>query len=373
VSARLSAFLVLTVLALPAAWAHDPSAWGGMFRSRDLGATWFPADAGLFIGSALGVAVDPADPNHLLYSTDTRLLRSRNGGRDWVQEPGAQFAAATYAVVFDARNGTTVASTSNRIFVQERSGAWAEARAPAGAVPARAIVAGARKLFLAGEQGVFASGDGGRSWTRAGEALPEAPVAALVVVPAKGETLVAIVDGALWASEDEGATWRRRDAGLPAAYAEGLGFDRRLHIVVQDQLFASSDAGATWQAVGNPLPEKGTSVRGIVEGADGRTLVLTTHRGALRSVDGGTTWALIEGVLPVHLEAGPLVRDPVDAATLYAGFSLAPYNGLWRRAAGGANLLAELDPVSLAGAAAFLVLLILGGSFGVRWLNRVRA
>ena len=317
-----------------------------MFRSRDFGSTWFPADAGLFIGSALGMAVDPADPNHLLYSTDTRLLRSRNGGRDWVQEPGAQFAAATYAVMFDALHGTTIASVSNRLFVQDKSGAWTEAQAPAGAAPARAIIGG-RKLYLAGEQGVYASGDGGRTWQRAGDSLPESVVSALVLVQANGETLVALVDGAVWASEDEGASWRRRDAGLPAAPAEALGFDRHLHVAVQDQLYASADVGASWQPLGRPLPEKGTSVRGIVESADGKTIILTTHRGALRSIDGGNAWLLIEGVLPVHLEAGPLARDPTDASTLYAGFSLAPYGGLWRRAAGGANVLADLDPVSL--------------------------
>jgi photosystem II stability/assembly factor-like uncharacterized protein len=364
---------MLAVLALPAAQAHDPSAWGGMFRSRDFGATWFPADAGLFIGGALGLAVDPADPNHLLYSTDTRLLRSRNGGRDWTQEPGTQFAAATFAVMLDPRNGITLASTANRIFVADAAANWSEAQAPAGAAPVRAFVRGGHRLFLAGERGVFASEDGGRHWQRAGESLPEAAAAALVFVPAGGGVLLALVDGAVWASEDEGASWRRRDAGLPGAPAEALGFDRRLHVAAQDRIYASDDAGASWQAVGNALPEPGTSVRGIAESADGRAFVLTTHRGALHSTDGGHTWRLIEGVLPVHIEAGPLVRDPTDASTLYAGFSLNPYGGIWRRAADGTNLLAELDPVSLAGGAAFLVLLVVGSAFGVGWLNRMRA
>ncbi len=67
---------------------------------RDNGATWFPADAGLFIGGALALAVDPTDANHLLYATDTRLLRSKNGGRDWVQEPGVQFDGSVFAVRF---------------------------------------------------------------------------------------------------------------------------------------------------------------------------------------------------------------------------------------------------------------------------------
>ena len=57
----------------------------------------------------------------------------------------------------------------------------------------------------------------------------------------------------------------------------------------------------------------------------------------------------MEGNLPVHLEAGPLIRDPHDAATLYAGFSLTPYGEVWRRADEGSNLLSQIDPISLRG------------------------
>ena len=84
--ARITAVLLsLLCLATPAV-AHDPSAWGGLFRSRDDGGSWLPVDADLFIGAALAVAVSPTDPNHLLYATDSRLMRSRNGGRDWNHE-----------------------------------------------------------------------------------------------------------------------------------------------------------------------------------------------------------------------------------------------------------------------------------------------
>ncbi|HYL18455.1 MAG TPA: hypothetical protein VEV20_07225, partial [Burkholderiales bacterium] len=71
-----------------------------------------------------------------------------------------------------------------------------------------------------------------------------------------------------------------------------------------------------------------------------------------------------------HLEAGPLVRDPKDPATLYAGFSLTPYNEIRRRALEGSNLLAQVDIVSLAGGGAFLVLLAVAAVYIVRRLWR---
>ena len=77
--------------------------------------------------------------------------------------------------------------------------------------------------------------------------------------------------------------------------------------------------------------------------------------------------------LPIHLEAGPLVRDPGDARTLYAVYSLMPYTEVWRSALEGSNLLARADPVSLAGGLAFLLLLMIGGGLLVRWLARQRA
>jgi len=60
--------LVFAMAALSSAslaHAHDASAYGGLFRSRNLGETWLNADVGLFLGAAFAVAVDPRDPNHL--------------------------------------------------------------------------------------------------------------------------------------------------------------------------------------------------------------------------------------------------------------------------------------------------------------------
>jgi hypothetical protein len=121
--------------------------------------------------------------------------------------------------------------------------------------------------------------------------------------------------------------------------------------------------------VGHPLPESGTAIRNLAAERSGQIILLATHRGLLRSLDGANTWNLAEGgTLPVHLEAGPLRPDPTVANTWYVGFSLMPYQELWRRAEQGSNLLSQVDPVSLAGLAAFLILLLLGGALLARHL-----
>ena len=50
--------------------SHDASSYGGVFRSRDLGAAWLNADVGLFLNAALVIAVDPRDSSRLLAGTD---------------------------------------------------------------------------------------------------------------------------------------------------------------------------------------------------------------------------------------------------------------------------------------------------------------
>ena len=377
---RLVCFLSLLLVAgfVVPAHAHDPSAWGGLFRSRDFGASWFPADAGLFIGGALGVAIHPKDPAQLLYGTDARLLHSRNGGRDWTTEAATTMAGAVFAVGFDADGKSALASSGTRIYLAEDGANWQDILAPGGAAPARAFVrslADANRIYLAGAHGLFVSEDKGRTWTKSGDAvLPDNAIVSLLVTPGSPENVYAVVEGNIWLSSDGARSWSARGNGLPASRVDALSADvgktGRLWAAAAAQVFLSDDAGSTWTKYGKPMADAGISVRGLVVSEDARILLLATHRGMFRSTDRAQTWNQIESTLPVHLESGLLLRDPQDPSTLYAGFSLSPYEETWRRAEQGGSLLAHLDPVSLAGGLAFLVFLIFIGIFATRWLAR---
>ena len=345
-----------------------------MFRSRDDGQSWLPSDAGLFVGAALAVAVSRTDPNHILYATDTRLLRSRNAGRDWAPEAPQLFHGPTLTVAFAADGISAWAATPAGVFAANEGDAWRKSDAPETASPGRARVPGVPpgRVYLLGARGGYASVDNGARFGRVGqEDLPDAAGQALLVVAAPDETLFAVFDGRIWASADAGKTWAPRDAGLPPGQVQTLAAERadpnlpgRLWAASANRLHLSDDLGATWRAWGAPIAEATLSIRGIATAQAGATIVLTTHKGLLRSSDAGKTWAQVEGALPVHLEAGPLLRDPGDAQTLYVGFSLVPYTEQRRRAEQGSNLLSRLDPVSIVGAGAFLLLLLIGGWMG---------
>jgi hypothetical protein len=98
--------------------------------------------------------------------------------------------------------------------------------------------------------------------------------------------------------------------------------------------------------------------------------VLTTDRGLARSVDRGASWEIVSDNVPIHLEALPLVRDPANPDVVYAGFSLRPYDEIWRAAAERSSALARLDPIELAGGIALLAILALGAAAALRVLAR---
>jgi len=230
------------------------------------------------------------------------------------------------------------------------------------------------RVYLAGWEGLFRSDDWGTTWVGVDDGLPDRAIHSVVIVPGARETILALSGGSLWASADGGATWQARDNGLPPGEVESVGLgagpDDTLWAAGADRLFKSADRGASWHPFGAPLDQPNTAIRAIAVAADEQSVTLTTDRGLYRSADGAATWELLVDNVPVHLEARPLVRDPRDSATLYVGFSITPYDTLWRDVADGASSLRRLDPLNLVGGLAFLVLLGLVGGVALHRLGR---
>jgi len=362
----------LLILSVSAAQSHDPAAWGGLFRSRDNGASWMSANRGYYLSGAIALAVSPADPDQLLLGAETGLFRSHNGGRDWVVEAPSVIVGSVFAATFAADGRRALISTSLGIFCSEEENHWRLVRPPQDAAPARAIVPSSEAggFYLAGWTGLYRSDDGGVTWSSVADRFPHKAATALLAVRGTPEALYAIVQGQPWASVDGGRRWVRRGNGVSAnldALAADLRRPLRLWAAGADRLFRSDDGGATWDVVGASFPEANTAVRGIA--ASDEAIVLTTDRGIYRSVDRAVSWMPIVDNLPAHLEAGPLVRDPVDPDTLYAGFSLIPYPELSRRAVDHEGAFARVGASSLVGSLVLLILVGLGAAVTLRGLG----
>jgi photosystem II stability/assembly factor-like uncharacterized protein len=389
---RLSLWLVCVVSLLAGgASAHDASSYGGVFRSRNLGAAWLNADVGLFLNAALVIAVDPRDSSHLLAGTDLGILSSHNGGRSWTPEARDVIIGAVFALAFSPDGDVAICAASSGVFRRGQDG-WLRAEVPASAIPARALVAGPanHRFYLLGRSRLFASEDGGRAFVAVPElsetglsetGLPEmSGMTALVAIPGSADGLVAVIDGRAMISRDGGRTWRDtwRNAGVGGAgepvdtIATDASRPQRIWAAVGGRIVVSDDLGSGWRSVGRSLPEARARVHGIAASTDATTLLISSDRGIYRSEDGGETWPPKEDNLPIHIEAGPLARDPNDAGVVYAVFSLMPYAEVWRRAIEGGNLLARIEPISLAGGLSFCALVLIGGSLAALHLSRRR-
>jgi photosystem II stability/assembly factor-like uncharacterized protein len=368
--------LAIAVSIWPAAVsAHDASAWGGLFRTRDGGASWFQASSGKVMGGALALAIDPRDPDRLFLGTDSGLLGSRNGGRDWDLVASDLLLGPVLAVGLDNDGRTLMAATASTLAASDDGINWRSRLMPLGAAPPRALMpdrhAGA--FYLLGWNGLFSTDDAGASWSSVDTGLSAA--ATQLLLDPDG-TLLALAGGQLWRSANHGQSWVAQASGLPLGRVETMAHDRSnpgaLWAGASNQLFHSTDAGQSWAAVGRPLPEADTRLRGIAPDLDGdpNRLLVSTDRGLYATRDRATTWDLLADNLPGHIEAGPLAVDSRQPATLYAGFSVTPYDEVWQNAASGNSTLARLGSGELAGAGAFVLLLILCAVLALRTLAR---
>ena len=373
---RLILWLACFLLTLnSSARAHDPSSYGGVFRSRDLGRSWISADVGLFLNAALVLAVDPRDPSHLLVGTDLGILSSRNGGRSWRAEASDLIFGAVFAVAFSLDGMQLSCAATSGVFRREGD-RWARARAPDAALPARALITADDEIYLLGRDRLFVSRDGGLTFGALSGLPDSTEMTALALVRMPQETLVAVVDGRVMTSQDRGIRWRDGGLGDEGAPVDTVASDPavpgRVWAASADRVLLTDDLGASWRQVGRSLPEAGTKVRGIAASDNAMTVVVTTDRGTYRSEDGGESWLLKQDNLPAHLEAGPLARDPSDPEVIYAVYSLMPYSEVWRSANEGTNVLARLDPMSLAGGVSFFLLILIVGGVVARQLARRR-
>jgi len=367
---------VLSLLA-GSALSHDAGSYGGVFRSRDLGATWLNADVGLFLNAALIIAVDPRDSSHLLAGTDLGILSSHNAGRSWVPEARDVIIGEVFALVFSPDGELVVCASASGVFRHDRDG-WRRAKAPDTAIPARAAVAAPtnNRFYLLGRGQLFISDDGGRTYAAVAGLPQPSEITALVAMPGSADVLAAVIDGRAMISNDGGRGWRDAGFGDATARVDIIATDaarpQRIWAAASERIVFSDDLGSGWHSVGRPLPEAGVRVRGIAASTDAATLVVSSNHGIYRSEDGGENWAPKQDNLPTHLEAGPLGRDPNDAGVIYAVFSLMPYAEVWRMAIEGRNLLARAEPIGLAGGLSFCVLVLIGGGLAALYLLRRR-
>ena len=322
---RIDDFAVARVPGQPDA-IYVATASGGVFKSTNQGTTWAPifdrVDAMMSIGD---ISVAPSNPSVVWVGTGEANNRQSSSWGDGVYKSVDAGRTWTSSGLADTRHiGRIVIHPSN---------------------PDVVYVAAAGHLWGPNiERGVFKTTDGGRTWNKVLFVDDNTGATDLVMDPLDPQTLFAAMyqrqrkawgfngggsGSGIFRSRDGGATWTRLANGLPQGDKGRIGLDifhgdpRVIFAVVEaagrdNGVYRSADRGDTWQAWStlNPRPMYYSQIRSDPTDA-ARVYLLGSNRGFYISNDGGKTFADVFS--SIHSEDHALWIDPDDTNHLIVG------------------------------------------------------
>src|SRR4051812_47806815 len=313
---RVDDFAVARVPGQPDA-IYVATASGGEFKSTNQGTSWAPVfdrvDAMMSVGD---IAVAPSNApvvwvgtgeanNRQSSSWGDGIYKSVDAGRTWVSS-GLADTRHIARIVVDPSNADVV------------------------------YVAAAGHLWGSNaERGVFKTVDGGRTWTKSLYVDDNTGATDLVIDPQDPQTLYAAMyqrqrkawgfngggsGSGIFRTRDGGASWTRLSNGLPQGDKGRIGLDifqadpRVIFAVVEaagreSGIYRSADRGDTWQAWStlNPRPMYFSQIRADPKDAT-RVYLLGSNRGVYISSDRGETFADVFST--IHSEDHALGVDP---------------------------------------------------------------
>ncbi len=235
--------------------------------------------------------VNPSNSQKLMLGTHVGLYVSSDGGRHW------RFDALSGD---DAMNlarpaGATVWLAGHQVFKKSGDGGatWSDVR-PAG-LPSLDIHGfavdprNASILYAAvAGQGLYRSGDGGRSFSLASDQVG-GNVMALAVLP-DGRILAGDMQQGLLESSDGGASWKRRLRARVMGLAVNPTDPKRL-LTTGAGIALSTDGGRSWRSVLD-LPD-GAGPVAWARSNPQLAYAVGFNRTFYRSADGGKTWSAV--------------------------------------------------------------------------------
>ncbi|HKB69333.1 MAG TPA: hypothetical protein VKH46_00695 [Thermoanaerobaculia bacterium] len=279
------------------------------------------------------IASDPFRSDSVFCGTSRgNVYHSSDGGRSWgATRPGNQFPGYVVSTLkTDVRTpGRLWAALSGTgrgalLAVSDDDGAdWTILARWDRAVDARAFAQSPldpQWLACGGDDGVFLSRDGGRSWTPSGEGVAGlALVQSLAFDPADRATLYAGTYRQAFRTRDAGETWARIANGMVLdATVYSFDFDphdaSRVWVSTCGWVYRSDDGGDRWTRFTTGFTNRRTPVVHLDPKAP-NVLYAGTVGGLHRSDDGGKTWNRISRET---LDVSALEVDP-RSGCLYLG------------------------------------------------------
>jgi photosystem II stability/assembly factor-like uncharacterized protein len=337
---------------------------GGMSVSHDGGATWTDVNTGLpladeFVVSDIAIAHEPELDSPTLYLVGSYqttpmslpagwqpwLFKSTDEGANWIQSGEGIDFPELLEVLVDPHNPQTVYAGTRCGGVYHSTNAGANwSRLCLGLKPyeitavtahpsdADTVLVGAKDAYTNGQAGVYATFDGGLTWTpRLGGMVPGTwSLSGLAITPCdQGEanTVFASVAGShVYRSDDFGLSWTV-DPRIPY-WAMGVYVDysspSTLYIPIMGfapcwpEIHRSTDCGDNWTAIADSIVSTGFSGLAIEPGNAQTVYAGSEYSGIYKTVNGGNRWTLT-GYPSDSGTAKAMAIDPRNTDMVYAG------------------------------------------------------
>jgi photosystem II stability/assembly factor-like uncharacterized protein len=317
----------------------------GVFKSVNGAATWRSASSGLASGRVTDLVIDPIEPQIVYTATDEGIFKSTDGAAHWTRLPTNQGWASAIALAPGNRQillAATVSPGASRLTTLYRTvdggGTWTPltTNLPDSLIGPIAISPSDPAIVIAAEADrLFRSTDGGSNWDPVGAQEISASVIAVAFDPRDSSiAYLGTAGGGAFKSSDGGATWSPSNDGLASPYVSSLQVSQGAVYAGSDEhVFRSTDHGQTWVALPSTALFSRISVTAIaLDGVSPATIYLGTTRGALKTVDGGSTWATAnEGINAIVMQAVAIPGSSQSVA--YAGGD----RGVYRTTNGGVS------------------------------------
>ena len=229
---------------------------GGLFESRDAGATWTRIKLPREFADVRGVAFCRDKPSYMLVATIGGVFLSKDGGAEW-SDVGAGLLTKAHSVAIDPFD-------PNILYV----GTW--------------------RLG-------YVSRDMGKSWTLIEKGMPlDSDIFSITVNPDNPSIVFGSACSGVYRSDDGLRSWTRLRVRpdqftirAHIVYLDPTNL-RRVYAGTTEGLYVSENEGRTWTL----LTSKDITVNAVqVDPSNNRRILLgTEYQGVLRSEDGGKTW-----------------------------------------------------------------------------------
>ncbi|MEQ1831972.1 MAG: glycosyl hydrolase [Candidatus Eisenbacteria bacterium] len=314
---------------------------GSLWKTTTGGVTFAPVFDGESAFSIGAVTLDPSDPNVVWVGTGENnaqsyvvpgdgVYKSEDGGKSWTnmglkesqqigavvvhpQQPNTVWVAA-YGPhrtsggdrgVFKTTDGGK--TWTNVLHPSDHTGCWELHMDPRNADVLYAV-AHQRQRYLStsimggDESGVYKTTDGGLTWTRLKNGLPQKNVGriGMAISPVDPNRVYAVVeakerkDRGTYVSTDAGASWTRAGDYVSTyanycqkVYCDPKNIDRVIGMDMFNQV--SNDGGKTWSKLGENLKHVDNHVLWI-DPKDSRHMLSGTDGGLYETFDGAATW-----------------------------------------------------------------------------------